>query len=134
MNSIGFAVRFPWTARRTSIPSGARQSKNTTTLVHLLVRMEFKRMLRSVIFLQIRPVVHACNLIAVAVEHQRRAPQEFPDAPLFRLAPPRMIHVGVYIRIESIFMLVGNVPGSGRLVLHKPDFHQRLRALEAVLP
>src|ERR1700730_13371996 len=97
MNSIGFAVRFPWTACIPSIPSGSRQRRNTTTLVHLLVRMEFNSQLRSVIFLQVHPVVEAGHLVAIAVEHQRRTAQEFSEAPLLCLAPARVVHIRIHV-------------------------------------
>src|SRR5580693_9851672 len=137
MNSMGFApksmlsgnpARPLWNARHSNCPTGIRHARNTTTFVHLLVRMEFTGGSRSIIFLQVHAAVHARNLIAVAIEHQGWPPPEFTQAALRGLRPARMVHTGVHIRVKAIFARVRDVPSSRRLLLHEPNPHQRLDA------
>ena len=53
-------------------PAATRQIRNTTTFVHLLVRMEFIAVSPlSVIFLQVHSAVQARHLIAISIEHLR---------------------------------------------------------------
>src|ERR1700674_975597 len=64
---VGFAPQ-PAGASQARMPRGTRHSTNTTTFVHLLVRMRFiGRAL--VVFLQVHAVVQTGNLIFVTVEH-----------------------------------------------------------------
>src|ERR1700681_1029447 len=84
--------------------------------------------------LQVHARVEAGHLLAVAVEHQRLAPEELADAALGRLAPARVVHRRVDIRIEAV--LVGRLvlPGAHRLLLDEADLRDRLDVLESVLP
>src|SRR5271165_109375 len=68
-NCVGFELKLPVKASQISTPSGTRQIRNTTALVHLLFSIEFMFSIRSVIFLQVHAVVKACHLIPVAVKH-----------------------------------------------------------------
>src|SRR6202163_1252272 len=66
-NWVGFAPQ-PLGPSQARMPMGIRHSRNTTTFVHLLVRMRFiGRAL--VIFLQVHAVVQTGDLISVPVEH-----------------------------------------------------------------
>src|SRR3954447_7934121 len=98
MYSIGLAVRSWFHARQQAQKTGARLARNTTTLVHLCFNM---MRLTSVVFLEIHLVVEARHLIAVAVEHQCRAFAELAQPALARLAPARMVHVRIHVRIEA---------------------------------
>src|SRR5436190_19194650 len=75
-----------------------------------------------------------CDLLRVAVEHQRRPATELADAPLARLAPARMIYVRVHVGIETVFAGVFYVPGSRGLLSNQTDLDDRLDALESILP
>src|ERR1019366_7827816 len=116
-NWVGFAPQPSWNPSQTSKPSGPRQARNTATLVHLLVRMEFMVWIRpeiriSEILLQVHTVVEAGHLIAVAIEHLgRRILKEPGQADLFGLAPAGMIHLRIHIGIEAVFMGIRDVPG-----------------------
>ena len=110
-----------------STPRGTRQIRNTTTFVHLLVRMEFMPLsvqsIRLEILLQVHAAVQASHLIAVAVEHlSRRIFEESRQADFPGLAPARVIHLGIYIGIEAILMRVCDVPGCRRLVFDEFNF------------
>src|SRR6185436_13219694 len=74
------------------------------------------------------------HLIAVTVEHQRFPLAEFADATLFRLAPARMIDRWIYIGVEPVFVRRRQFPGDFWLLGGKADAHDRLGALETVLP
>src|SRR5207249_6402729 len=84
------------------------------------------------------PEVHAGierrDLVRVAVERERRPTAELTDPPLGGLAPPWMIHLGIDVGVEPVLAGRRLVPGGLRLLAHEPDAHDRLRALEAVLP
>src|SRR5207302_10293243 len=71
----------------------------------------------------------------VAVEHERLAPQQFSDATLPGLAPARVIHVRVDVRVEAVLdptaVLVTGGARRGVLLL---DRAYALRRLEAILP
>src|ERR1035438_6665855 len=127
MYSIGLAVRFWFQARQQSQKIGARPAANTSTLVQRFFSM-------SVVFFEIHPVVQAGYLVAVAVEHQGWPFAEFAQAPLARLAPPRMVHLRIHVGIEPVFARIGHVPRGGRLAAHQADLDDRFDALEAVLP
>src|ERR1700693_272606 len=64
-NCVGFEPNPPVNASQISTPKGTRQIRNTSTFVHLLVRMEFMVYFRSVIFLQVHAVVETRHLIRV---------------------------------------------------------------------
>src|SRR5579864_4232404 len=81
---------------------------------------------------QVHARVEAGHLVAVAVEHQRLAPEELSDSALRRLAPARVVHRRVDVRIEAV--LVGRLvlPGVHRLLLDEADLRDRLNVLEPV--
>src|SRR5262245_34970775 len=83
----------------------------------------------SVVRLEVQTTVEARDLVAVAVEHERRpAPGEqatLADAPLRRLAPARMVHLRVHVGIEAVLAGVGGLPGDGWLILDQADAHDR---------
>ncbi len=84
------------------------------------------------------PGVEARHLLAVAVERQRRPAlgqqSALADAPFGRLAPARMIDLRVDVGIEAVLAGVLLLPGDRRLLVGEADAHDRLDALEAVLP
>src|SRR5712691_11244529 len=88
----------------------------------------------SVVPSEIESGVQRGDLIAVAVEHHRFAPQELADAPLGVLAPPRMIDARVHVRVEAVFVRRLLLPRVERLPLDEAHFHDRLDVFEAVLP
>src|SRR5260370_20584662 len=108
---------------------GTRQSANTTTLVHLFIKMRFISLF-LVIFLQVHAVVQTGDLISVTVEHLRgRILEKSWQANFLGLAPTWVVHLGIYIGIETILIIIGNVPGCRRLILYEPNFDTRLDAL-----
>src|SRR5258708_35577430 len=94
----------------------------TTTLVHLFERTLCTRGSRLVILLQIHPGVHACDLIAVAVEHQRISADDFAEAAFLGLAPERVIYFVLLVGIESVFGGGPADPSWYRLTYHTLDF------------
>src|SRR5215467_14203963 len=108
MFSTGLAPRPLRKPRQTSLPMGIRQRRKTTTLVHLLVsRARISKKLKSIVFLQVHAVIQAGDLIAITVEHQCIAPKELSEAALLGLAPARMVHMGIHIRIEAVLVRRG---------------------------
>src|SRR5689334_4862353 len=91
-----------------------------------------------VVGLEIEAGVEACHLLAVAVEHQRRSPlheqSALADAALGGLAPARVVDVWIDVGIKAVLARVLHVPGAGGLLLGEADAHDRLDALEAILP
>src|SRR2546423_777799 len=61
----------------------------------------------SVVLLEVHAGVHARDLSAVTVEHQRFSLEELADAALGRLAPPWMVDVRIHVRVEAV--LVGGL-------------------------
>src|SRR5687768_9304886 len=94
ISSIGFAPSSSLNASHTSSPSGASAAAKTSGLI-TLVRRELG--LLSVVPAQIHSRVHPRHLVAVAVEHERAAPEELPDPALFVLAPARMIDFRIHV-------------------------------------
>src|SRR5215472_12326095 len=112
MDSTGFAPSPPVKPRQTSAPRGIRQRKKTTTLVHLLVRRARISCYASLVVLfQVHAVVQAGDLIAVTVEHQRVALEDFAKAAFLGLAPAWVVHIGIHIRIEAVLVGGREVPG-----------------------
>src|SRR5262245_11778606 len=87
-----------------------------------------------VVAIEIHPGVEARDLIGVAVEHERLAPAGLADPLLGRLAPPRVIVVGIDVRQEAVLLGRVLVPRRTRLLVGERDLDDRLDALEAVLP
>ena len=75
-----------------------------------------------------------CDLVGVAVEHERFAADEIADAALGRLGPARMIGRRIHIGPEAVFGRDLRVPGRCGLVFGKRDAHDGFDGLEAVLP
>src|SRR2546429_3582933 len=48
--------------------------------------------------------VQARDLIAIPVEHERGAFEDFAEAAFPGLAPARMIHVGIHVRIKTVLV------------------------------
>src|SRR3989442_8099633 len=154
-NSTGFAPSLPPSARQIRAASGTRHTAKTKTLVHLLVRSFRTRRFRlrsrmtpqggvssdmtprgagSIVFTEVHSVVEARDLVAIAVKHQRVPLEKFAQAAFFLLAPARMVHAGIHVGIETVFMRIRKIPRRGRLILDEFDFHQRLDAFESVFP
>eukprot|EP01136_Pigoraptor_vietnamica_P026027 Opistho-1_new@80615 len=88
---------------------------------------------------QVHAGVELPHLRFVAVEHLRLAAfgeqtALLADAPLGGLTPAWMRDLRVDVGIEAVFLRRGHVPGGARLLVGEADLHQRLAALEAVLP
>ena len=45
-----------------------------------------------------------------------------------------MINIRIHVRVESVLIGQDDIPRCRRLLCHKLDLHQRLRALVSVLP
>src|SRR5262245_31355981 len=87
------------------------------------------------IALQVHAHVQARYLIAVAVEHLGRPiSKESGQSDFLGLAPARMIDGGVDVRVEPVLLWRRMLPRTDRLLRYEPDLHNRLDALEAVLP
>src|SRR6266853_422081 len=74
------------------------------------------------------------HLFFIAIEHQGVTPSQFTDALFGGLAPAWMVHARVHISKETIFMWRKLVPSGAGQQRQKLDFHERLDALETVLP
>ena len=85
-------------------------------------------------FLQIHSVVHAGDLIAVAVEDHRGPREDFAKAALLGLAPTGMVDIGIDVGVEAVFLRRVAIPGSRRFFFLEADSYQGLDALIAVLP
>src|ERR1700747_558636 len=97
-NCVGFEPNPPWNASQMSTPRGTVQIRNTTTFVHLLLRIEFIFYVRSVIFLQIHAIVEARHFITITVEHLRRGVlEESWQTDFLGLAPARMVHHWIHV-------------------------------------
>src|SRR5438309_6114858 len=83
---------------------------------------------------QVHAGVEAGHLLGVAVERQRRAASDLADPSLRRLAPARMVDRRVHVRVEAVLAGRPEVPRGRRLGLDEADAHDRLDALEPVLP
>src|SRR5687767_2660706 len=84
ISSIGFAPRLSVNPSRTRRPSGISAAANTSGLISVVRR---ECLILSVELAQIHSRVHPPDLLGVAVEHQRPAPEKLADAPLLGLAP-----------------------------------------------
>src|SRR3990170_1467131 len=87
---------------------------------------------------QVHPGVEACHLIAVTVEHERLAlgaeQAVLTDASFGSLTPARMVHVGIHVRIEAVFVGGRFFPRDFRLLFDEAYAYDRLGTLEAVFP
>src|SRR4030067_1356004 len=88
----------------------------------------------SVEFAQVHATVERRDLVGVAIEWQRRTLSEFAETPLLGLAPARVIDCRVHVCIETVLTRRGLAPAGGRLLLGETDTHDRLAALQPVLP
>src|SRR5437899_7247070 len=130
MYEMGLAVRSSVHQPAASFAAGTRQAAQTPTLSATRTRRDTT----LVELLQIHPRVERRDLVRVAVEHERLAAPELADAPLGGLAPARVVDGGVHVGVEAVLLRRRFVPGRLRLLLGETDAHDRLRALEAVLP
>src|SRR3954453_8806898 len=133
ITSIGFAPKLLVSALNPSPNSGPRQARKTTTLNQRIIwsRIPTRRQLK--ILLQVHSAVQPGHLI-VAVEHQRRSFQELSQAPFFRLAPTRMIHVGIHVGIEAVFIWRHSVPGVHWLRIGEAQPNDVFGSFESILP
>src|SRR5262245_26898758 len=83
---------------------------------------------------QVHPGVERRHLIAVAVERKRLPPPELADPALGGLAPAWMVHGGVHVGVEAVLLRRRLLPRGLGLLAHEADPHERLDALEPVLP
>src|SRR3984893_16048033 len=107
---VGFAPH-PLGPCQARMAIGTRQSANTTTFVHLFIRMRFIGWI-LVVFFQVHAIVQTSDLISVTVEHlcgrilEKSRQANFPG-----LAPAWVVHLWIHIGIEAILVCVGDVPG-----------------------
>ena len=73
-------------------------------------------------------------MLAVAVKRQSFALQEFADAPLFGLAPARVIDIRIHVGEEPVFARRRAHPGRDRRFFHQTNAHDGFRAFESVFP
>src|SRR5271157_6255414 len=126
---MGFAPSAECSAFHARRTSGARQARKITGLMYFGFTIRC-----SEILLQVHSAVQRRHLVAVAVEHQRGTLEELADAALLRLAPARMVHIRVHVRVEPVFVRCCLRPGRDRLLIHQPDLYDRFDSLKAVLP
>jgi len=73
---------------------------------------------------QIHALIQAGDLVGVTVEHQCLAPlgeEAIADVAFTGLAPARMIHLRIHVRVETIFIRRQHRPGVARLLLQEGD-------------
>src|ERR1700688_4752337 len=87
-----------------------------------------------VVFLEVHSIVQVRDLIAVAVEHQRGALENFAESAFFRLTPTRMIDIRIYVGVKTILLRSHAIPGGRRLFTDKTDLHNGSYAFVAILP
>src|SRR6266404_4685482 len=83
---------------------------------------------------QIHSGVRRRNLVGITIERQRLSFEELAETPLAGLAPSRMIHGGVDVCIEAVFIWRLLHPGRYRLFVDEANLRDRLDAFETVLP
>src|SRR6476661_9664970 len=96
----GSALRLPVSAAQTSHANGPRAVTKTSGF-RKNRRMRSGKCNDSVVLSQIHARVELGHLVAVAVEHQRLAPEELADAPLGRLGPPWVIDRRFDVGVET---------------------------------
>src|SRR2546426_7415806 len=128
--AIGLAPSSPRQPRRRIAPSGTSAPTTTPGLSHGNGRA--RRTLEELA--QVHAGVEAGHLLGVAVEGQRRPATELADPSLGRLAPAWMVDRRIHVRVEAVLVRCREVPRGRRLRLHETDAHDRLDALEPVLP
>src|SRR4029434_6775016 len=133
MKLMGLAPRSFRQAKWPRQASGARHATHTTTLSAVRPRRVIGD-LGLVVLLQVHARVERRDLIAVAVERQGLPAAELADAPLGGLAPARVVHRGIHVRVEAVLRGRGLLPCRLRLLAHEADPYDALRALEALLP
>src|SRR5690349_11543857 len=114
---MGLAVRSPVHPRHASIARGARQTAHTPIMSATRPRRVMGSLPRiSVVFLQVHSGIEGRHLVRVAVEGQRLATPELADPPLGGLAPARVVDGRVDVRVETVLLRRGLVPGRLRLL------------------
>src|SRR5260370_2131383 len=95
----------------------------------------------SIVPSQVHSGIHVRYVLGVTIEHKclpHSATEKwicrFTDALLACLAPSRMIHCGIDVRIKAIRLWPRFHPGTDRLFIAKPDLGDRLDSLEAIFP
>src|SRR5215475_6263708 len=83
---------------------------------------------------EIHSGIHRCNLIGISVEGQCLSFEKLPETPFGSLAPSRMVHSRVDVRVEPIFIWRYLHPGCSRLFFDETNPSDRLDPFEAVLP
>src|SRR6266508_2379031 len=145
--SNGFAPSPPENAGTTSnqMPTLARAARAKSLFARILItkfisNATIKNSLQtrpSTILPQIHASVEMRDLFFVAVEQERRLladKESGADHALAFLTPPRMIDVGIHIRVKSVLVRRKLIPEALWLLVHKLDLRQRFRAFESVLP
>src|SRR5687768_14446024 len=103
--SIGFAPsacvvpRMSVIVSVTTVAAGAAATRKTRTLIRRRMTLPAPPL---IVLLQVEPGVERGDLVAVAVEHQRRPPYQLTDAALAALRPARMIDRRVDVGVEAV--------------------------------
>src|SRR5262249_16926363 len=82
----------------------------------------------------VQTLVEIGEVLAVAVEQERRPPLAGADDLFTRLAPARMRHLRIDVGPEAIFRRLQCFPHALRALVGETETHDRLDRLEAVLP
>src|SRR5947207_11431124 len=131
ISSSGFALRLPVNVSNRSQPIGTELARKTAGLrIHQRLNLD----MNLEVFAQVHSGIHRRDLVGVSVEHQRGSLEEITDAPFAGLAPPRMIHTRIYVRVKAIFGARLQLPGVHRLLVGEIDADDRFHSLESVLP
>src|ERR1043166_1717168 len=104
----------------------------TTSLGNVIAVNQFA--LLSKVLHEVHAFVKMRDLIAVAVQQKRLPFTEFANANFGGLTPTRMRHVRVHVGIKTVLAWTLDIPGRRRLIRHQRDLHDRLDALETILP
>src|SRR5215210_6257706 len=77
------------------------------------------------ILAQVQVAVQAGYGVGVPIEGERLPPPEVADAALAGLAPARMVHLGVHVRVEAVLARGRQRPGRLRLGVREAQLHDR---------
>src|ERR1051325_27672 len=121
ISSSGFALRLPVNVSNRSQAIGTELIRKTAGLrIHQRLNLDINlgcalrlrlrptglalALRASEVFAEVHSRIHRGDLVGVSVEHQRGPLEEITDAPLAGLAPPRMIHIRIYVRVKAIYV------------------------------
>src|SRR5690606_1672573 len=118
-SSAGLAPSVPVTRRATRKIAGAMPPN--TSRGRRKRSMTEPSVTRSIVPAQVHPAVQRRDLICVAIEHQGGSLEEIANAPLARLAPARMIDLGIHVGVEAVLARQDAIPGRTRHLAGEAD-------------